>query len=134
MPCKCDYLEPNERERESKKVGILLRYVLQKLGRHVPSSVLTAAMSECGFVTRVDEHTKMLCDLCQNLTDKEKKRIFNIKEQDGRDVASWWFSHQEMDAKRIAREKHEKKLANAKIRALKKLTPLEREALGFASK
>lgn len=136
MPCRCDYRDPDVRERESRLVARLIKYVMKKLDKdsEIADDIIKAASNDYGMVAHLDEHTKLLCSLCVVCTGYDmvsNDKIFDINSQDGRDLAAWWQKHQKMDADRRAKEAEDKKLTAAKKRALQKLTPLERKALGI---
>lgn len=67
--------------------------------------------------------TRAACDFC--------KHIELAGGSIPRYLSAWWIEHKREDAARIAREEQARQKRQAKISALNKLTPAEREALGF---
>lgn len=76
---------------------------------------------------RLDKVTRLLCGLCRRLTDRSRK--FHIT--DDAELAKWWDNHQEQDRVRFVRKRKERKEKEAKLKALTKLTPRERQLLGL---
>jgi hypothetical protein len=131
MPCRSDYMEPNEREIESRLVASLLAYVLQAMNISVPTNISSAALNSYGSAENCDVFTARLCSLIKGMNKKQRERIvYNAKNPVSRRLADWWENHQTIDKKREAKEKAD--AAREKIReaALAKLSPKEKEALG----
>ena len=132
MPCQSDYLQPSGQELESIRVTKLIKYLYENLGKGLPVWIKKASKEYYGNVNRLDEATKMLCECCRSLTEKEaEKYIYDAHVKSARDLASWWERHQEWDARRTREEDETRKKIIAKERALKKLTNEEIEALGL---
>jgi hypothetical protein len=129
MPCQSEYLEPNEREKESRLVCEHLYYLMDK---KTPSDVLYAKDNLYGDVTSLDRYTALLCAICGSMSKRDAdKYIYDGRNPKARKLADWWEKHQEVDRKRIALERKERELEAIKKRAIKKLTKKEREALGL---
>ena len=104
MPCNADYMDPTQRERDSREVAVLLHHLARKLGMVTSSELSAAASGLLGDVGRLDEFTAELCSLLRGLNDHK----MNLYVYDGRDpmarrLADWWDKHQEAD--RIREEK-----------------------------
>lgn len=110
MPCNCDHLEPNSREKESVRVMKFLREV----GLH------TGKVSLYGDVNSLDEHTAALCKFCQNHDVKDYSLELQI----------WWRDHQKADTERLKKEYEKVRAGHDAEAALAKLTAYERELLG----
>lgn len=80
MPCRSDYLELNDRERESVKV----RGFLRDLGMPVKLA------EGYGDVPNLDRDTALLCAWCKNYDVKNYSLELQI----------WWRDHQIADKKR----------------------------------
>ena len=105
MGCRSDYMEPNAREDESRRVAQHLRYVLTALGQDVPNNITVASEHIYGNQDLLDEWTAKLCGLCRGMDDETESRIiYNAREPLSRNLASWWERHQRVDE---AREKAE---------------------------
>ena len=111
MPCKCDYMEPNRRELESKVVLNLLHEV----------GLEESKIGYYGRVKTVDEDTRKLCKFCQ------ENDVTNYSLE----LQIWWRDHKEMDKKRREMEESKVKQEIIKQSALSKLTEEEKEALGL---
>ena len=132
MPCNCDYMQASGQELESKRVCELIVYLFSRIGKDIPQWVLTASEEYYGNRSRIDEATKLLCEACRSLTEKEVEAyIYDAHNAGARRLAGWWERHQEWDARRVREEDVAHKQAVLKNRALKKLTPDEMKALGL---
>lgn len=132
MPCKCDYLEPTEREIESVQVASLLVYLLTELKKPVPPLVLAASKQLYGNVATVDNDTDLLCSTLKSLSKQKMKTIvYDGSKPKARKLAEWWDKHQEADRKREEALKEIKKINRLRASAKKKLSPAERAAIGI---
>lgn len=124
MPCRCDYMEPTEREIEATLVHELLNYVNAELRRAGGTgSVITG---------NVDSDTEALCDLLRMMSQPNEDHIvYNGRSAKARKLADWWDKHQEHDKLREAAEKHQARLRFLRETALAKLSREERQALGI---
>ncbi len=71
---------------------------------------------------------KMLCYVLTRLKNKDSLSTV-LKENE--ELSNWWEQHQEEDKIRIKNEEAKIKQKNLKKKALKKLSPQERAALGL---
>lgn len=110
MPCNSDHMEPDTWERESFKVLTLLHEI--GLRKSKPDFY--------GSPKTLGQDTAELCGWCK-AHDVSKQSL---------DLQIWWRNHQRWDAKRKELEREERENQAARTRALKKLTTLERKALG----
>jgi len=111
MPCTSNYQEANSREKESKKLMLLLA----EIGEH------QGEIPYYGKTELLDEHTEKLCDFCQN-NDVTGKSL---------ELQIWWRDHQEADKARLESEQAESKTEQEKNAAISKLTDYERKLLGL---
>lgn len=131
MPCDCSHLEPTQRESESKTVAELIVYLFHSLDKPVPPTVYAAATDTYGDAGRADEFTALLCDKLKRLTNAQlAKWVYNGRSPAARKLADWWDEHQKIDAEKERDAKELKDLEAVKKKALAKLTPDERRALG----
>jgi len=115
MPCNCDHIEPNYRERESAKViDLLVEVGLLREDK---------AQGIYGDVVNLDFHTEQLCDFCQQDNGYVSRCSLELQ--------MWWRDHQKADKERLKQEQMEAKTDEEKSVALKKLSPYERELLGL---
>ena len=132
MGCRSDYMEANEREKESVRVAKLICFLFPKIDKEVPADVKTAAAEYYGTVGLLDAHTALLCETLNNLPKSKMDAIvYNGRDPKARKLADWWDAHQKADRERKAKEKADAKTAATKKKALEKLTKAEREALGL---
>lgn len=102
MPCRSDYMEPNNRERELKRAAGLLAYTYTQIGKPVPDWVAYEARNE--YASRGESITD-LCATLRTLTpDQTAAIVYNAHNATARDLANWWEEHQEEDRKREAAE------------------------------
>ena len=117
MPCRCDYLEANQREIESKRVATLLAFVLPQFGMPVPKDVTEASKNYYGDLQRVDSHTEQLCTILDEMTDEQKNKIvYDGRNANSRMLADWYDVHEQHD--RIRKSEQEKKVKQAQHNAL----------------
>lgn len=83
---------------------------------------------------RLDNVTRLLCELCTHLEDAKRSDLFASVAG----LKGWWEAHKRRDAERREIERQVEEAAAAELRkielgkqALNKLTNEEREALGF---
>lgn len=128
MPCRSDYLEPTPAETYRRDTAILLEYVLSRSNSIVTQSIADDANNIYGG----KDYTKELCETLKALSEEELNTIvYNAKIAMSRRLADWWENHQEVDAKRLEKEKKEQAKKQLLDQALAKLTKEEREALGY---
>lgn len=111
MPCKCDYLEPTKREKES----VVVMGLLHEIGL-----IEVNDNNIYGNVAKLDQDTELLCQYCNE--------HHNISEE-SLDLQVWWRTHQEMDRKRILSKLKQRAAQAAVDRAMAKLTPEDKKAL-----
>lgn len=122
MPCSSEYLEPNQRERESVRVLEFLREIRgQEFDHDEPH---TDVYGVYGNPLTLDKDTAELCAWLRKITSQDVK-LYSLELQ------LWWQRHQKADKKRAEREKLQRRLAAVKEAAKKKLTDEERRALGL---
>jgi len=134
MPCRSDYMEPNAREIESKRVCQLLKYLFK--AANIPATAQVVERVEQGVreyygnPTSLDADTDLLCQLLRSLPDDTvAKVVYDGRNPEARKLADWWDNHQAADAKREAEEEHRRNNEALRAQALSKLTPAEIKAL-----
>ena len=95
MPCNCDHLLPNKREKESRQVAEHLVYMHNILDLSPPAEYVRVANSAYGDVGKAHELTAALCEMCRNHS-REAKALPELRK--------WWEKHRDADRKRQAGE------------------------------
>lgn len=132
MPCRCDYMDPNQYELQSIRTANLLKYTLEHLKKAVPDYVEAATISTYGNAQKLNDMVVMLCAELSALDSKKlDKLVYNSKDKTARALADWWGEHQEADKKRIEKEKKEAATQKLKKQAFAKLSAEEKKALGL---
>lgn len=132
MPCQSDYMQASGAELESRRVCKLLVYLLKCIDKNVPGWITDAWKNYYGNANRLDEATRLLCEHCRGLTEKEREKfIYDAHDKNARKLADWWERHQEWDRRRVSEEKEARKMVTTRERALRKLTIDEMKALGL---
>lgn len=111
MPCRSDYMEPSEREIESRAVANHLIYVFTKLKQtvNITPEIKEASTAYYGNIKMVDTWTALLCSTLRELSQTDiDKIVYNAKDACSRSLADWWERHQAWDLKREADEKKKK--------------------------
>ena len=112
MPCRCEPMEPTERELELQRVCELLVYLYGKLGAVLPQWCHAATVYPYGKIERVDEATRMLCAACRELTPQQQDAfMYDGRNRMARQLADWFERHDQWDRKRMRQE------ANAALKA-----------------
>lgn len=124
MPCSCDYLDPNEDERNKQIVSSHICYINKKLGLSTPKIIKEASKDSYGGKVDLNTIVIELCSKLQNLTEDQLNDIvYNGRIKEARELADWWDEHKKADLKRLKK--------NLKKIALDKLTPYEKQLLGL---
>ena len=122
MPCDSAYLEPTSTEREAAKVLLFLRILG---GAPVPDD-LPRALEHAA-----DQHPRIgkteVAALCHELRQREIEGTLSTYPFE---MQIWWRDHKRADADRQRREAQDIQQKAVRNRALAKLTPEERRALG----
>lgn len=126
MPCRSDYQEPNEMERELAKVRAITEETKTKTGK-IPSYYHSP--SEAGTYNNttkedLDKETASLCAIFSKMGPRTLNKM-SLESQ------MWWRDHQESDKRRLQEQMKNLKDQAAKEKALKKLTPREKKLLGI---
>lgn len=126
MPCNCDHMEPTEAERHRKQAARLLRFVLQQLGRDVPSDLAYASEHIYGEGYG-DAAVKELCSTLRGLGEDTRLSVIYGQRTDSsptkkvaRELMDWWEEHQEVDRKREKKEAEQKEGRRNQYEKLKK--------------
>lgn len=97
---------------------------------------------------KIDKLTRLLCFVMTHMTSEQKDVLAEVipSEEHGdhafHELDNWWLAHQEKDRKKLEEKNRLQKVideeqrkralkAEARIKALKKLTAQEREVLGL---
>ncbi len=119
MPCKSDYLEADGKEVELSRVACLLG---ELDGKPIDKSHWRG-YHPAVYNKKVDGDA-MVSELCERLQAVDVTK-YSLEMQ------IWWRDHQAADKTRIEHELARKRSAEDRKAALAKLTPYERELLGF---
>ena len=111
MPCDASYMNPNEKEKNSKQVAEFICYLLDTgkfEGWYNGSRVdeyRKAATDYYGDADLLDEMTAFLCKLIEHMNDDMKEAyLFNGRSKMARRLADWWDDHTEADRQRRKKE------------------------------
>jgi len=134
MPCRSDYMEPNAREIESKRVCQLLKYLFAAANIPATAQVIgrveQGAKEFYGNPDSLDADTDLLCQLLRTLPDDTAATVvYDGRNPEARKLADWWDHHQAADTEREAEEEHRRNNEVLRQQALSKLTPEEIAAL-----
>lgn len=106
MPCRSDYMDPTESEKNSKRTCELIAYANNSLHKHTPDWILEAANNQYGNEYRLEEAVQILCAICTNMNETQKNSIiYNGRDKTARNLADWWEEHLEADRIRLLKEK-----------------------------
>ncbi len=129
MGCRSDYMEQNNKERELQAACKIYELALTKAGFLVPLAVSTGAATM--YCT-----TDIVPDLCKLIKEFDEEMytfvLHDPKDPSSRKIALWWDLHLVADKARDDEKTAIEQQAMVRERALEKLTPLEREALGLS--
>lgn len=128
MPCRSDYLEPNQFEVEAGRLDCLLTEL--KTGEHVNPQSPEWRGGHPMYYNRgptKSDIDSLTAALCKRLTAMTPEQI----QQCSLEMQIWWRNHQRADAKRKAIAQENRRQEAMRKRALAKLTPEEQKALGL---
>jgi hypothetical protein len=131
MGCRSEYLEPNDREEESKRVAEFLVILYIKYDEAVPNWIRDASKAVYGDQDRVDTLTALLCAMCETYEDDIYKSLRH--EPELVPIIAWWVKHQEIDLARELHDAQQRQEDALRESGLAKLTPEEQAALGITS-
>lgn len=132
MPCDSSYLNPSQREENTKLVAELICYVDQKIKIKTPDNIVKSSKDYYGEGSDLTKTVPLLCSKIKALNQSQFNSIvYNGKSKESRKLADWWEAHEEADRKREERVKEAKDHIAAKKSAMSKLTQQERKALGL---
>jgi hypothetical protein len=108
MACNSEYMNPTQKEANSKHVASLLVYVQEQLDGNAVQEYASAANSIYGNAGLLDEMTAELCCALKLVVDGDQETydriIYDAKNPMSRKLADWWEQHVEADLKRNDRE------------------------------
>ncbi len=122
-PCRSDYMEPSETEREHSNV----RYLLEEL----ETGELTPKYNDGMHPDIYNHYNKSNIDLDKD-TDTLCSKLQKVDvTKYSLEMQVWWRDHQRADKKRLEEELREQKTKKLRLRAIAKLTPYEQKLLGI---
>jgi hypothetical protein len=130
MPCNSDHMEQTPKEASIQHAAHVLADAHTLLGIDVPRWVLDANKYYA-------DNEDVIPTLCEILNGKEEDgNIDALLYSDARNLrrrrlADWWERHKKVDRDRKNQEMADAHQALTRQGALAKLTPLERDALGY---
>lgn len=120
MPCNSDYMNPTTKERDLSRVQCLLDEL---------NGIKFTRGSWDGYHPKVYcksvNADNLVADLCSRLHKCPDVTKYSLEMQ------MWWRDHQEADFKRKQAEAKKQQAQKIKQKALAKLSPSERKALGL---
>lgn len=125
MGCRSDYLEATGLERGLKHTAELAVYLGRVAAIVVPVDITEQAAE---YYAKDVGQVQWLCDTLGTMSDADREHyVYDAHNRTARDLATWWETHQEADAKRKLVEAQDTVRENA----LNKLTMADRRALGL---
>lgn len=115
MPCYTD--PPTRAEMEAGR--------LRELMHEVNGNKFDHKHAGCGNPREVQTFTRILCEACKAIDAQGRMGAYSLELQ------LWWRDHQEQDARHEREQREAAAREEAKQRAMAKLTPEERAALGL---
>lgn len=117
MPCNCDYMDANARERELSRVACLID---ELDGKPIDRNHWN------GYHPRVYNQeingNTITAELCRRLQSQDVSKL-------SLEMQIWWRDHKKADAQRVEKELADKKTEENRQAAIAKLTPYERKLL-----
>lgn len=102
MPCRSDYMEPNQRERLLQETAQLYGYLLVETNQRVPGPVADAANN----LYCATDFVSHLCAAIRSMdSDTLKRVVYNPYCKTSRRLADWWERHEEADRQRAELER-----------------------------
>jgi hypothetical protein len=127
MPCTSDCHEVDVKQAYNQETARCYRYALLAAEQALPTSVLVASRDTyCN-----KDFTDQLCGFLRSLSPEAFERIVYARNKDARNLANWWEEHERMDNLRVQQELLQANKHRLQQQALAKLTPEERDALGY---
>ena len=105
MPCDSSHLEPTAKERESREVSQLIKYVWSQVKDFETSEHLKmvneSAEGFYGNPKHCDRLTRLLCEMVKSLSPEVRNGLIFTQRKANRPIArkfeAWWEKHQEAD-------------------------------------
>lgn len=128
MPCRSDYMEPNERERELTNINAFL-YELKtgKLGKHYGTGMDPNVYNKTITQEVLNKATEKLCTNMRKL-EKDDDSLLQVLSLE---LQMWWRDHKKGDIRQMKEELKAVKNEEARKKALTKLTEHERKLLNL---
>ncbi len=122
MGCNSSYMDATQMEKNLSVVyGLLDELETGKLPENFGDGYDSRTYNKGLNQSDLDKATKTLCSKLKK-TDVSKYSL---------EMQIWWRDHQKADKERLAKEKEEKEMKAVAKKALAKLTPKEKKALGL---
>lgn len=126
MPCRSDYMEPNEREHELTNINAFLHeFETGKLGKHYGTGMDPNVYNKDISQDKLNKATEELCTSMQYYEKNSDVTKLSLELQ------TWWRDHKAADLKRVKAELEAVKDEEVRRKALVKLTDHERKLLGY---
>lgn len=123
MPCRSDYMEPNNLEKQLQETAQLLLYTVSRCSErevkhNVPASRLKSALIGSRDPYCQQDVVPDLCKLIRSLGDNDFNAIvYNARDPKSRQLADWWEKHEAADVERREKEEAERqRIAGRDIR------------------
>lgn len=105
MPCRSDYLEATQLEKDSRRFCDLLCYVMERLGKIPPDWAVKAKDEYYGNAAKVNDAAVKLCALIRQMSPEQLNAIvYDGRSARARKLADFWDAHEEADKRREAEE------------------------------
>ncbi len=120
MPCRSEYMEANDSEKElSKVLGLLDELETKKLPENFGTGYDSRVYNKYFTKKYIDRRTAELCSKLQKIDVTQ----YSLEMQ------MWWRNHQELDKKRVEEKIQKAKEEKDKEALIAKLTPYEKKLL-----
>lgn len=104
MPCRNDYMDPNQKERDIVETCRHIVFLNEQLGFDTEPEIKEVAMSTYGNNIELEKIVPRLCEMLTNLSEAdEDEYVYDGRKPQARKLAEWWDRHQEAD--RLRKEK-----------------------------
>lgn len=105
MPCRSDYMEQSNYEKEISKTVKSLIYLTNELGETNTKEMADAYTQTYFTKEEGDKWVAMLCSKIRILSKEQMESIvFNGHSNKARKLADWWEEHEKADNKRINKD------------------------------
>lgn len=114
MPCKSDYLNPSNYEKDCKEIASHIVFISDKLNIEVEEKYREASEDIYGRTSEgpldINAATIHLCSLIKDMDQPQLNSVvYNARDKRSRKLADWWETHVEADKKRLLEEVEKEK-------------------------